>query len=72
MVVPRNQITYGLCWATWESLKEAMGRLRQKALDGQNLGNLEAIVSELNQDRQVRRCLRLLPPDSGIPQSGAE
>ena len=72
MVVPRDQITAERFWVTWESLKEAMGRLREKALDGKKLGNLAAIVSELRQDRQVRRCIRLLQPGRGIPQSGAE
>jgi hypothetical protein len=72
LVVPRDQITAERFWVTWESLTEAMGRLREKALDGKKLGNLAAIVSELRQDRQVRRCIRLLQPDRGIPQSDAE
>jgi len=72
LVVPRDQITAERFWVTWESLKEAMGRLREKALDGKKLGNLAAIVSELRQDRQVRRCIRLLQPGRVVPRSGAE
>ena len=72
MVVPRDQITAERFWVTWESLKEAMGRLREKALDGKKLGSLVAIVSELRQDRLVLRCIRLFQPGRVIPQSGAE
>ncbi len=54
LVVPRDRVATGRSWVTLDSLTEAMERLREKALAGEKIGDLEAIVSELRQD-----CLRL-------------
>ncbi len=55
LVVPRDQITAGQVWVTWESFSEAMENLRKKTLAGEQLGDLEAIISELTQDHEIQR-----------------
>jgi len=55
LVVPTDQITAGRVWVTWESFGEAMENLRKKTLAGEQLGDLEAIVSELMQDHKIQR-----------------
>ncbi len=60
LVVPRDEVTAGRSWVTLDSLSGAMERLREKALAGEKIGDLQAIVSALEQDHQTLR--HLLPP----------
>jgi len=62
LVVPRNHIYTGRSWVTWESLSEALEKLKQKTLAGMQLGNLEAIVSELKLDSGTLRFLVVWVP----------
>jgi hypothetical protein len=51
LVVPTDEVTAGRSWITLDSLSGAMETLKEKALAGEKIGDLEAIVSELRQDR---------------------
>ncbi len=60
LVAARNQAAPGRFWVTLESFSEALGLLREKALAGEKIGGLEAILSALRQDRRTLRYV--LPP----------
>lgn len=53
LVVPRDQIVHGRLWVPWESFIAASRNLRAKALAGQHLGDLDAIISELKKGCQM-------------------
>jgi hypothetical protein len=46
-VRPRDNITSGKIWVTWESLKRALAQLQMEASQGVALGGLDDIISTL-------------------------
>lgn len=46
-VAPEGSFSLEGIWVTWESLNRAMKELKGKALDGENLGNLDNVISRL-------------------------
>lgn len=47
VVVPRDKVFSGRVWVTWESLQAAMEGLTQKALGGEDLGDLDTVIDKL-------------------------
>lgn len=47
IVVPKDEVFAGHTWVTWETLHSAMEELRQRALVGESLGNLDSIIDKL-------------------------
>lgn len=47
IVVPRDKVFSGRVWVTWESLQAAMEELRQKAIGGEKLGDLDTVIDKL-------------------------
>ena len=52
-VVPRNNITSGSIWLTWESLRAALDNLEQRAKHGARLGDLDAVIFEVNKSKNL-------------------
>ncbi len=52
-VLPRDNITVGKIWVTWESLKSALAQLEREALQGAGLGTLDSIISALERRREL-------------------
>lgn len=47
IVVPRDKVFSGRVWVTWESLQAAMKELKQRAIGGEELGDLDTIIDKL-------------------------
>ena len=52
-IAPIEEVTSEGQWLTWESLKTAMGELRNRALSGETLGDLDSVISKLKQESRV-------------------
>ncbi len=52
-VVPRNNITSGQIWFTWESVRAALNELEQRARNGARLGDLDAVIFEVNRSKKI-------------------
>jgi len=50
VVAPEDSLLPGRTWVTWESLLEAMKKLKDKVLLGEKLGNLNNVIFRLNQE----------------------
>ena len=46
-VLPRDNVTSGKTWVTWDSLKSALAQLEREASQGVELGSLDSIISRL-------------------------
>jgi len=49
VVRPESEISSGNTWVTWQSLREAMENLKHRALAGEELGDLDSVISKLKQ-----------------------
>ena len=52
-VVPKDNVTSGKTWVTWESLKSALAQLEREASQGVELGSLDSIISRLQKCREL-------------------
>jgi len=52
VVTPEDVIPSIGAWVTWESLKAALAELRQKALAGQELGDIDSLIAKLSRSRR--------------------
>jgi len=52
-LVPKDNITLGKIWVTWESLKSALAQLEREASQGVALGSLDSIISRLQRRREL-------------------
>lgn len=52
-VVPKDKITPGQIWVTWDSLKTALCELEERAKSGVHLGSLDEIISELRKSERL-------------------
>jgi hypothetical protein len=52
-LVPKDNITLGQPWVTWESLKNALTQLEREASQGVALGSLDSIISRLQRRREL-------------------
>jgi hypothetical protein len=52
-VRPRNSITAGRVWFTWHSVRAALDELEQQAQNGTQLGNFEAVISEVRRSKRL-------------------
>lgn len=53
LVVPADQTVSGRLWVSWQDLVAAIRNLRTKAMAGQHLGGMDAIIFELKKGCQV-------------------
>lgn len=52
-IVPRDDITPGQIWVTWDSLNTALCEFGERAKSGARLGNLDDIISELWKSKRL-------------------
>jgi hypothetical protein len=55
-VLPKDNITSGKIWVTWESLKSALAQLEREASQGAGLGTLDSIISRLQTRSELVYC----------------
>lgn len=52
VVTPQGSVPPSGTWVTYESLQVALAELREKALTGQELGDLDSLIAKLNRGRR--------------------
>ena len=52
-IVSRNNIASGQVWLTWESVRVALHELEQRAQNGAHLGDLNAVICEVNRSKKL-------------------
>jgi hypothetical protein len=52
-IVPRDNITPGQIWVTWDSLKTALRELEERAKSSAHLENLDDIISQLWKSKRL-------------------
>ncbi len=53
IVAPWADITVGQVWFTWDSVKATLFELEEQAKNGASLGNLDAVISELQKSKRL-------------------
>ena len=66
VVMPRNNITPGKVWLTWESLRAAFDELEQRAQRGARLGDLDAVIFEVKRSKNLLVYMPVMPSERGI------
>ena len=68
-VAPENSLSPEGIWVTWESLNRAMKGLKDKAVVGEKLGNLDNVIFKLKREKLVYFGLPVAKPDSSKEQN---
>jgi len=68
-VAPENSLSPEGIWVTWESLNRAMKGLKDKAVVGEKLGNLDNVIFKLKREKLVYLGLPVAKPDSSKEQN---
>jgi len=68
-VAPENSLSPEGIWVTWESLNKAMKGLKDKAVVGEKLGNLDNVIFKLKREKLVYLGLPVAKPDSSKEQN---
>ena len=51
--MPRNNITVGHVWFTWDSVMVALNELKQAAQNGAHLGDLDKVIFEVRKSKKL-------------------
>jgi len=52
-ILPRDKITAGRVWFTWDSVMTALNELEQTAQNGAHLGNLDKVIFEVRKSKKL-------------------
>ena len=60
-ILPRDNITAGRVWFTWDSVMAALNELEQTAQNGAHLGNLDKVIVEIRKSKKLVAIIIIQP-----------